>query len=154
MGPGRDGQGLKVVLQRVARASVEVDGQIVGQIGRGILLLIGIGTGDTPEQADFLAAKCAELRIFSDEQGKMNLSVQDVNGGVLAISQFTLYGDCGKGRRPSYHLAAAPDRARELYECFVSALRTRFPDVQTGIFAASMQVDLLNDGPVTLILEK
>jgi D-tyrosyl-tRNA(Tyr) deacylase len=133
---------------------VAVDGQIVGRIERGIVLLAAVHANDTPEHADFLAAKCAELRIFPDEQGKMNLSVQDVKGGALVISQFTLYGDCGKGRRPSYHLAAPPELARGLYEHFVAAMRRHLAEVQTGIFAASMQVELVNDGPVTLILEK
>lgn len=145
---------MRIVLQRVSRASVAVEGTVVGQIGRGLLLLVAVHELDTREQAAFLAAKCAELRVFADEAGKMNLSVQEVNGAALVISQFTLYGDCAKGRRPSYHESARPEPARELYEFFVTELRGKLADVRTGVFGASMQVELVNEGPVTLILEK
>jgi D-tyrosyl-tRNA(Tyr) deacylase len=145
---------MRIVLQRVKSASVTVDGQIVGKIGPGLLLLVAVHINDARAEADYLAQKCAELRVFPDEQGKMNLSVQDTKGAVLVVSQFTLYGDCAKGRRPGYQDAARPEKARELYEYFVSAARSRGLEVQTGVFAASMEVELINDGPVTLILER
>jgi len=144
---------MRIVLQRVKRASVEVAGEIVGEIGPGLLLLLGVTHGDTRADADFLVEKTANLRIFSDEAGKMNRSVKDVGGGVLVVSQFTLYGDCRKGRRPAFDAAAPPDLARELYEYFVERMRAQDVPVATGVFQASMQVALVNDGPVTFILE-
>jgi D-aminoacyl-tRNA deacylase len=145
---------MRVVLQRVSRAAVRVDGKVVGQIERGILLLLGVHQEDEPEHADFLAAKCAELRIFADDQGKMNLSVKDIGGAALVVSQFTLYGDCHKGRRPNFMAAAGPEKATRLYEHFVGALGTHLAQVETGVFGAMMEVELVNDGPVTLILER
>jgi D-aminoacyl-tRNA deacylase len=145
---------MRIVLQRVSRAQVIVDTKVVGHIDRGLLLLLGVHQSDTPECADFLAAKCAELRIFPDADGKMNLSARDLNAAALVVSQFTLYGDCQKGRRPNFMDAAPPAKATELYEYFVKVLRTHLPKVETGQFGAMMQVELVNDGPVTLILER
>jgi D-tyrosyl-tRNA(Tyr) deacylase len=145
---------MRVVLQRVKNAKVTVEGKTVGQIGKGILLLIGVHKDDSPEKALFLAAKCADLRIFGDSEGKMNLSLKEINGEVLAVSQFTLFGDCSKGRRPSFIDAAPPEKGKELYEYFVNQLKKYAANVQTGIFGAMMDVELVNDGPVTLILEK
>lgn len=145
---------MKIVLQRVQRAQVTVDGKITGSINKGILILLGVHKDDTEEQADFLAAKCADLRIFSDDQGKMNLSLKEVNGEALVVSQFTLYGNCRKGRRPSYTDAALPDKGEQLYEYFVKKMKEQVTVVQTGIFGAMMDVELINDGPVTIILER
>jgi D-aminoacyl-tRNA deacylase len=145
---------MKVVLQRVKYARVKVDNQVVGEIQQGLLLLLGIHPADVPEHADFLVEKCSELRIFEDQDGKMNLSAKDIAGAALIVSQFTLYGDCRKGRRPSFTDAARPEVAVPLYEYFVQTMRKHLSQVETGIFGASMQVELLNDGPVTLILEK
>jgi D-tyrosyl-tRNA(Tyr) deacylase len=145
---------MRVVLQRVKHARVDVGGKTVGEIQKGLLLLVGIHERDTAAQADFLAAKCADIRVFSDDEGRMNLSVKDVGGDILAVSQFTLYGNCKKGRRPSYTQAAKPQKGRELYEYFVKKTREQIDNVQTGIFGAMMDVALVNDGPVTLILEK
>jgi D-tyrosyl-tRNA(Tyr) deacylase len=145
---------MRVVLQRVKHARVSVEGKECGAIDRGVVLLVGIHVDDTPTEADFLAAKCTEVRIFADTEGKMNLSLNDINGAVLVVSQFTLYGDCRKGRRPSFTEAAPPDKGRALYDYFVGVLRNQGVVVQTGIFGAMMAVELVNDGPVTLILEK
>jgi D-tyrosyl-tRNA(Tyr) deacylase len=145
---------VRIVLQRVLRAKVEVDGETVSQIGHGLLVLIGVGLGDTASQADWLAAKTAELRIFEDDQGKMNRSLIDVRGAALVVSQFTLLGDCRKGRRPAFTAAAAPQLADELYQRYCAQLGTQIVDVQRGIFAADMQVSLLNDGPVTLVIDR
>ena len=145
---------MKIVLQRVKRASGKVDGQVVGMIQHGLLLLAGFHQNDTVEVLCYMADKCVDLRIFEDAEGKMNLSLKDVAGEVLVVSQFTLYGDCRKGKRPSFSDAAPPARARELYEKFLQTLRGRIPQIQTGIFGAMMEVELVNDGPVTLILEK
>ena len=145
---------MKVVLQRVRQASVVVDGETVGQIGVGFLALVGIGHHDTPETVDWMAEKTAVLRVFEDDAGKMNRSIQDVAGSVLAVSQFTLYGDCRKGRRPAFTDAAPPELARSLYQRYVEQLKGQGIAVQTGIFAADMKVALVNDGPVTMILEK
>ncbi len=145
---------MKVVLQRVSSASVSVDGETVGQIGHGFLALVGIGRGDDQAVVQWMAEKTSQLRVFEDEQGKMNRSVQDVQGGVLAISQFTLYGDCRKGRRPAFTSAAEPGIANELYESYVDQLRRLGVPVETGVFAADMKVSLVNDGPVTMILER
>lgn len=144
---------MRAVLQRVARAQVSVDGEVVGKIGTGWLVLLGIGVGDTVADAQWLAEKVAQLRAFPDEQGKMNRSVQDVGGSILVVSQFTLYGDCRKGRRPSFSAAAAPEVARPLYEAFVEAVQAQGIPVATGQFAATMDVELVNSGPVTFILE-
>jgi len=144
---------MRVVLQRVTQAQVEVAGEVVGKIGPGIVVLLGIAPADTPRQADWLAEKIATLRLFSDDTGKMNLSLIDTQGALLVISQFTLYGDCQKGRRPSFTDAASPAVAEPLYEHFLHACRMLGIKTEAGIFGASMQVSLTNDGPVTLILE-
>lgn len=145
---------MKAVIQRVTSAAVTVEGNIVGQIGRGIMILLGVEKGDAEAQADWLAEKICALRMFSDADGKMNLSVHDIGGALLVVSQFTLAGNCSKGRRPSFDTAAAADEGKRLYEYFVAAaVRTGLP-VETGIFQADMQVSLVNDGPVTFILER
>ncbi|WP_305045245.1 D-aminoacyl-tRNA deacylase [Geoalkalibacter sp.] len=144
---------MRAVVQRVAEARVEVDGQVVGAIGRGLLVLLGVGEGDGEQDLAYLAEKTAGLRIFEDEQGKMNLSVVDVGGAVLVVSQFTLYGDCRKGRRPSFTPAAAPREANRLYEEFILRLRAAGLKVATGVFQAHMRVSLCNEGPVTLLLD-
>jgi D-tyrosyl-tRNA(Tyr) deacylase len=144
---------MKIVVQRVKAASVRVDGKTVGEIGDGLLVLVGISHGDTAADAAFLARKTVNLRIFDDESGIMNRSVQDAGGAILAVSQFTLYGDCRRGNRPSYIEAAGPEKGLMLYEEYVKQLREFGPQVETGIFQAEMEVSLVNDGPVTLILE-
>jgi D-tyrosyl-tRNA(Tyr) deacylase len=144
---------MKAVLQRVKRASVTVDGQIVGQIGQGILVLLGVEQGESEADARQLADKTVDLRIFDDAQGKMNLSLADVHGSLLVVSQFTLLGDCRKGRRPSFIQAAPPELAEKLYETFIAAAGIRGIPVATGKFRATMDVELVNDGPVTLILD-
>lgn len=144
---------MRVVIQRVKSASVTVEKEVVGEIQPGLLVLIGVGHDDTEGDAKWLADKTAELRIFADDQGKMNLSVEDIQGAVLVVSQFTLMSDCRKGRRPAFTAAAEPGRANELYLHYADCLRDRGIPVQQGIFAADMQVSLVNDGPVTLILE-
>jgi D-aminoacyl-tRNA deacylase len=145
---------MKAVIQRVSSASVVVEGKTVGEIGQGILVLLGVEKGDSEVQADWLAEKIISLRIFSDEAGKMNLSLQDVEGSLLAVSQFTLAGNCAKGRRPSFDTAAPPDEGKRLYDYFVDTVRQRGVATATGIFQADMQVTLVNDGPVTFILER
>jgi len=145
---------VRVVLQRVSRASVTVGGRVTGTIGRGFLLLAGFHLTDTTEQPDWMAAKVAGLRLFPDSDGKMNLGLAEVDGGVLVVSQFTLYGDTERGRRPSFVDAARPDLAIPLYERFLAQLRAAGLRVEAGEFGADMQVELLNDGPVTLILER
>jgi D-aminoacyl-tRNA deacylase len=145
---------MKIVLQRVRQCTVTVGGETAGRIGMGILILLGVDKNDTSAHADFLAEKCAHLRIFSDETGKMNLSAVDVRGEALVVSQFTLFGDCNKGRRPSFTQAADSEKGKALYEYFVNKLKTFIPKVETGIFGAMMDVELVNDGPVTLIVEK
>lgn len=144
---------MRIVLQRVAEARVEVDGQVTGAIGRGFLLLLAVGAGDSEKDADYLVNKTLGLRVFNDERGKMNLSIQDVAGGVLIVSQFTLYGDVRKGRRPSFDRAAPPETARVLYEYFVRQLAASGVPVATGVFQAEMKVHLINDGPVTFIYD-
>jgi D-tyrosyl-tRNA(Tyr) deacylase len=144
---------MRAVVQRVSRASVTVDGKITGAIKRGLLVLLGVGGDDAEPDADYLAAKIVGLRIFEDEHEKMNLSVQDVGAAVLAVSQFTLFGDARKGKRPSFDAAARPERAKELYEYFVAQLRAAGTRCETGIFQAMMQVELINDGPVTILLD-
>jgi len=141
------------VVQRVSQASVEVDGHIVGQIGRGLLVLLGVGQHDTLEDAAYLARKIAGLRVFADAEGKMNLALADVGGGVLVVSQFTLYGDTRRGNRPSFVEAAPPAVGRRLYEQFCDLLAGQGLPVETGVFQAHMQVHLINDGPVTLWLD-
>jgi D-tyrosyl-tRNA(Tyr) deacylase len=145
---------MRVVLQRVSRAKVTVEGRVTGEIGRGLLLLAGFTDGDTEDALAWMADKIVGLRIFPDDDGKMNRSVQEVGGGLLVVSQFTLYGDARKGRRPSFVDAARPEVAIPLYERFVDLLRATGLPVGTGEFGAMMDVELVNDGPVTLILER
>jgi D-tyrosyl-tRNA(Tyr) deacylase len=144
---------MKAVLQRVTRASVTVDGQVIGQIGRGLLVLLGVEQDDAETDAQQLADKTIQLRIFDDADGKMNLSLTEVGGSLLVVSQFTLLGDCRKGRRPSFIQAAPPEIAERLYEAFVAAAGARGVRVATGKFRAMMQVELVNDGPVTLLID-
>jgi D-tyrosyl-tRNA(Tyr) deacylase len=144
---------MRLVLQRVSRASVEVEGAVAGAIGNGLLVFLGVAREDRTEDADYLAEKLANLRIFPDDAGKMNRSVLESGGSVLVVSQFTLYGDCRKGRRPSFDEAADPEKARSLYEYFVERIRAAGLTIATGVFQAHMLVSLVNDGPVTLILE-
>ena len=138
------------ILQRVSQANVRVDGEVIGQIDAGLLVLLCAEKGDTDAVADKMLAKMLKLRIFSDDAGKMNRSVQDIGGGLLVVSQFTLAADVAGGNRPSFTQAAAPDEGRRLYEHFVAQARTQHPQVQTGRFAADMQVSLINDGPITI----
>jgi D-tyrosyl-tRNA(Tyr) deacylase len=144
---------MRALLQRVSKASVRVDGQVISQIGKGLLILLGIGQGDGEGQAEFLAEKVANLRIFEDEQGKTNLSVLDVKGEAIVVSQFTLYADARKGRRPSFTNAAPPEIAEPLVERFVELLRGHGVPTQAGKFRAHMEVEIHNDGPVTVWLE-
>jgi len=144
---------MRVVIQRVKQASVTVEGSCVGKIGKGLLLLVGIGRDDTQAVVDKYIDKIIKLRIFADEQGKTNLSLLDIQGELLAVSQFTLYADCKKGNRPNFLLAADPDKARELYEYFLSSCKNRLGKAEAGEFGAEMQVELINDGPFTIILE-
>lgn len=145
---------MKLVIQRVKHAKVEVENKIVGKIGQGFLVLLGVGPDDTKETADYLVQKLIKLRVFEDENGKMNLALKDINGELLIVSQFTLYADCSGGNRPSFTLAAKPDKANELYEYFISKCEKENIKVEHGIFGADMKVELSNDGPVTIILEK
>jgi D-aminoacyl-tRNA deacylase len=144
---------MRVVVQRSKNAKVTVNGEITGQISKGLVLLVGVTHDDKEEDAVFLADKIANLRIFEDDAGKMNLSLLDVGGEILSVSQFTLYGDCRKGRRPNFMEAARPEQANQLYERFNHLLREKDIKVETGIFGAMMDVELINDGPVTLIVE-
>jgi D-tyrosyl-tRNA(Tyr) deacylase len=144
---------MRAVVQRVTRARVTVDDAVVGEIGPGLLVLFGVAPTDTPTEANWLADKIVGLRIFRDDDDKMNRSVADVKGGVLVVSQFTLYGDCRKGRRPSFIGAAPPELAETLYEAFVTAVKALGVPTATGRFGAMMQVELTNDGPVTLIID-
>ena len=145
---------MRIVLQRCKQASVTVEGKVVGEIGKGFMLLVGVTHDDTDEQIQYLADKIVNLRVFEDEEGKMNRSLLDVGGEILSVSQFTLYGDTARGRRPSFTSAAKPGFAEPMYEKFNEALRERGVTVETGVFGAMMDVSLINDGPVTLILEK
>lgn len=145
---------MKLVIQRVKNASVEVDKKVVGKIEKGFLVLIGIRVGDTKQQADYLVKKVCNLRVFEDESGKMNLSLKDVAGKLLIVSQFTLYGNCNDGNRPSFIEAARPDEAIPLYEYFCDECVKNGIEVQKGIFGADMKVQVLNDGPVTIVMEK
>jgi D-aminoacyl-tRNA deacylase len=144
---------MRAVVQRVSRAKVTVNGEITGEIGVGLLVLVGVGAVDTRADADYLAEKTIGLRIFQDAGGKMNLSVAEVRGALLVISQFTLYGDARRGRRPSFDAAAPPEKARELYECFVEKVRAAGLRCDTGRFQETMQVELVNEGPVTILLD-
>jgi D-tyrosyl-tRNA(Tyr) deacylase len=144
---------MRAVVQRVKSAQVRVGGEPVSSIGPGLLVLLGVGSGDTTDSARWLAEKVAKLRVFDDASGRMNRSILETGGRVLCVSQFTLYGDCRKGRRPSYDQAAPADLARELYEAFVKSLRALGVRVETGQFQARMEVELINDGPVTLLLD-
>ena len=144
---------MRAVIQRVKQSSVKTEDQIVGQIGQGLLVLLGVTKTDSAKDADYLVNKIVNLRIFEDEEGKMNRSLLDIGGELLAVSQFTLLADCSKGRRPSFVAAAEPDKAAELYEKFVTSVRQRGVSVQTGRFRAMMEVSLINDGPVTVIID-
>ena len=145
---------MRVIVQRVQSSRVEIDGEVSGEIGQGLMVLLGIAEGDGQEQCDFLADKLVHFRIFTDEQEKMNLSLQDINGEMLIVSQFTLNGDCKKGRRPSFVAAARPETAVPLYEYFIDAVKRQgVKKVATGQFGADMQVYIQNDGPVTLMLD-
>jgi D-tyrosyl-tRNA(Tyr) deacylase len=144
---------MRAVVQRVSRAQVVIDGEIAGQIGLGLLILLGVGHDDTEVDANYLAEKIAGLRVFEDDSGKMNRSVQDVGGSVLAVSQFTLYGDVRRGKRPSFDRASPPEKARQLYESFVARIRSTGLRCETGRFQERMKVELVNEGPVTILLD-
>jgi D-aminoacyl-tRNA deacylase len=144
---------MRAVVQRVGQAMVEVEGQVKGRIDQGLLVYLGVGGSDTETDADYLCEKIIGLRIFEDESGKMNLAVKDISGSLLVISQFTLYGDCRKGKRPSFSSAASPERAIFLYEYFIKKSRERGLPVETGVFQAMMKVQSLNQGPVTILLD-
>jgi D-tyrosyl-tRNA(Tyr) deacylase len=144
---------MKVVVQRVSQARVTIKGDVVGEIGRGLMLLVGFGQEDGEQDVTWMADKLAGLRVFEDDGGKMNLSVEEIKGAILSVSQFTLYGDCRKGKRPNFMAAARPELAESLYEQFNTRLRGRGLQVETGRFGAMMDVSLVNDGPVTLILD-
>lgn len=145
---------MRMVIQRVSQASVSVDGTVVGSIGKGIMVLLGVANDDTEQQAEWLANKLVHLRIFEDDAGKMNLSLREIAGQLLVVSQFTLLGDCRKGRRPGFSDAAPPAEADRLYMYFVEYLRTQGYTVETGQFQAKMMVNICNDGPVTFVLER
>ena len=144
---------MKLVVQRVKNAQVEVEGKLVGKIEQGFLVLLGVTHSDTKDQADYLVKKLCKLRVFTDENDKMNLGLKDINGELLIVSQFTLYADCRKGNRPSFVNAGNPEKANELYEYIIGKCRDEVPDVQTGSFGADMKITLLNDGPFTIILD-
>ncbi len=144
---------MRAVVQRVLRSSVSVDGETVGEIGPGLCVLLGVGENDTEKNAEWLAEKLVNLRIFEDKEGKMNVSLLESGGEALIVSQFTLYGDCRKGRRPSFIEAAGPDKGRQLYEYFLKQVQSHNVKTANGVFQAHMKVEILNDGPVTLILD-
>lgn len=144
---------MKAVIQRVTSASVSINNELVSQIGQGFMVLLGIGLDDTMNDAEYIIKKMLNLRVFSDEQGKMNKSIQDIGGEILLVSQFTLCADVSKGNRPSFVKAMPPDRAELLYGEFIKTLQERFSAVQTGVFGADMKVQLINDGPITIILD-
>lgn len=144
---------MRAVVQRVSSAAVTVDGQVTGRIASGLLILVGVGREDTPRDVKYVAGKVRDLRLFDDGAGKMNRSLKDVDGAALVVSQFTLYGDCRRGRRPSFDAAAPPDEARALYDALVRTLREAGTPVETGVFQAMMNVELVNDGPVTVLLD-
>ena len=144
---------MRACIQRVSRASVSVDGRVVGEVERGFVVLLGVSESDTDKDVEYLCQKTLGLRVFEDDAGKMNLSIQDVGGSLLVISQFTLYGDCRKGRRPSFIEAARPDKANQLYERFVALAKEQGTHVACGQFQAHMDVELVNDGPVTMLLD-
>lgn len=145
---------MRVIVQRTLRAEVRIDNQVIGNIGKGFLLLVGVTDGDTKEDVDYLAKKVAQMRVFEDVEGKMNLALHDVDGQILSISQFTLYADCRHGNRPSFIKAARPEAAEPLYDYFNDVLRNQYGlHVETGRFGADMKVDFINDGPVTIILD-
>jgi len=144
---------MRAVIQRVKESSVKVDRQTIGRIGKGLLVLLGVAEGDTPSDADYLANKIVNLRIFEDDNAKMNRSLLSIGGEMLVVSQFTLLGDCRKGRRPSFIAAAGPQKASELYDNFIQQVRRLGVSVETGRFQSTMEVALINDGPVTLVLE-
>ena len=145
---------MKLVVQRVKNAQVEVEGKLVGKIEQGFLVLLGVTHSDTKDQADYLVKKLCKLRVFADENDKMNLCLKDINGELLIVSQFTLYADCTQGNRPSFTEAAKPQFANELYEYIIKKCKEQVKNVETGIFGADMQVSLINDGPVTIMLQK
>ncbi len=145
---------VRALVQRVAKGSVVIGGSVAGEIGRGFVILLGVTHVDTEVEADFLAEKCANLRVFEDAEGKMNRSLLDVGGSALIISQFTLYGECAKGRRPSFTEAARPEKAIPLYERFIAQVKAAGVPVATGVFGADMKVEIHNDGPVTIMLER
>jgi len=144
---------MRVVVQRVSKAQVSIDNIVIGKIGRGLVILFGVSEDDSNEDAQFLADKCVNLRIFNDDQEKMNLSAMDIKGEILSISQFTLFGDCRKGRRPSFIKAAKPDLGKELYDRFNDILRESGLKIETGEFGGTMDVDIYNEGPVTIIID-
>ena len=144
---------MRALIQRVKRASVTINSQITGKINEGLLIFLGVGEDDTEKQVQYLVERCTGLRIFTDEQDKMNLSVKDIKGEILVVSQFTLYGDCKKGKRPSFVRAARPETAIPLYESFITHCKNTGLNVQTGEFGADMQIELINDGPVTIWLD-
>lgn len=144
---------MRAVIQRVTRARVTIDGEIVGEIGNGLVVLLGVARDDTKDDADYLAPKIVALRIFDDAEGRMNVSIKDIDGGLLVVSQFTLYGDVRRGLRPSWSDAAAPEIAEPLYDYFVESSRKLLGRVETGSFRKMMQVELVNDGPVTILLD-
>jgi D-aminoacyl-tRNA deacylase len=144
---------MRIVVQRCSRGQVTVDGEVTGAIGRGFVLLVGVTHEDTQADVDFLVEKVVNLRVFEDEEGKMNHSLLDIGGALLSVSQFTLYGDCRKGRRPNFMDAARPEQALSLYEAFNDKARSLGVQVETGVFGAMMDVELVNDGPVTLLLD-
>ncbi len=144
---------MRLVIQRVSRAKVTIDGIVKGEIGRGFAVLVGVSAGDSPKDAEYLAEKCVNLRIFNDDDGKMNLSLKDVHGAILSISQFTLYADTRKGRRPSFIRAADPELGRSLYDYFNERIESAGIQLETGVFGAMMDIELVNEGPVTIIVD-